>query len=529
MGWLNKIMDSIKNNRKSKVTIKPADPVMLNINAALDFNANAAKNRIWYQGDPAELKQLYQQLSQVSEMHNFWAAKSSPGMEIRKIHTGIPGIIVDTLSTVVLTDLNDIKLKNKEDDELWKQIAKENNLAKLLENSLKETLYIGDGAFKVTFDSETSELPIIEYYPGEQIDIITKRSRVREIVFRTPYQHNNQDYVLHETYGYGYIKNRLTKDDREVDLNSIPDTANLSNYAFAGYTEDKDGNMLTKGAYMMAIPIMVYKSSKYRGRGQSIFDRKIDAFDALDEAWSQWMDALRAGRSKEYIPDNLLPRNPYTGTVMKPNAFDNRYIQTGSDMREGVNNKIQLDQPAIPHDSYLATYVTALDLCLQGIISPSTIGIDVKKLDNADAQREKEKTTLYTRDAIIETLTEDLKELVRVSLNVYKELHNMQIDLKLNSDVPFGEYANPSFESQVETVAKAKTGGIMSVEACVDELYGDTRDDEWKKEEVARLKAEQGIVDMDEPSLNLEGVEINEGISREQALSNESKGISEHA
>ena len=70
--------------------------------------------------------------------------------------------------------------------------------------------------------------------------------------------------------------------------------------------------------------------------------------------------------------------------------------------------------------------------------------------------------------------------------------------------VTFGEYANPSFESQVETVSKAKQGGIMSVEASVDELYGDTKDDEWKQEEVARLKAEQGISDMEEPALNME-------------------------
>ena len=45
----------------------------------------------------------------------------------------------------------------------------------------------------------------------------------------------------------------------------------------------------------------------------------------------------------------------------------------------------------------------------------------------------------------------------------------------------------------------------MSIEASVDELYGDSRDDEWKKEEVARLKAEQGIVtDMEEPAVNLD-------------------------
>ena len=213
------------------------------------------------------------------------------------------------------------------------------------------------------------------------------------------------------------------------------------------------------------------------------------------------MDALRAGRSKEYIPDNLLPRNPATGAVMQPNSFDNRYIQTNADMREGSNNKIQLDQPSIPHESYLATYCNALDICLQGLISPSTIGIDMKKLDNAEAQREKEKATLYTRNAIVETLTENIKTLVKVAVNVYKELNGIDLDMKIKPDVTFGEYANPSFESQVETVAKGRSGGIMSTEACVEELYGDTRDDEWKKKEVARLKAEHGIAVVEEPAV----------------------------
>jgi len=44
----------------------------------------------------------------------------------------------------------------------------------------------------------------------------------------------------------------------------------------------------------------------------------------------------------------------------------------------------------------------------------------------------------------------------------------------------------------------------MSIEASVDELYGDTKDDEWKQEEIARLKAEQGISDMEEPALNMQ-------------------------
>ena len=223
------------------------------------------------------------------------------------------------------------------------------------------------------------------------------------------------------------------------------------------------------------------------------------------------MDALRKNRTKEYIPENMLPRNPLNGEILAPNPFDNAYIATDASMKEGDANKIELIQGEIPHEGYLATYITALDLCLQGIMSPSTLGIDVKKLDNAEAQREKEKTTLYSRNNIVEQLQKVLPKLVNNIFNAW-DTYNGTTVKEVNADVTFGEYANPSFESQVETVSKAKSGGIMSIEASVDELYGDTKDDEWKTEEIARLKAEQGLTDIEEPSVNIQSgdFKINE-------------------
>lgn len=110
---------------------------------------------------------------------------------------------------------------------------------------------------------------------------------------------------------------------------------------------------------------------------------------------------------------------------------------------------------------------------------------------------------MYTRNAVVDALQEDLKELVSVSIMAYRELNSIANNSPVDVDVSFGEYANPSFESQVETVGKGKTQGIMSLEACVEELYGDSRDDDWKEEEVARLKAEQGITEMEEPAVNM--------------------------
>ena len=55
----------------------------------------------------------------------------------------------------------------------------------------------------------------------------------------------------------------------------------------------------------------------------------------------------------------------------------------------------------------------------------------------------------------------------------------------------------------IETISKARPGmSVMSVEASVEELYGDSKDEEWKAEEVKRLKAEQGLVEKQLPVIN---------------------------
>lgn len=508
MKWMERLNENIKKTVRSWLNIVPANPYGFQINEILDFEAHAIRNRIWYRGDSNELEQLYMQSLEYADKHKFWASKCTPGMEIRKIHTGLPGLIVKILVSAVLPDMNEFEFESPEQEGVWKTIAEENKFTKKIEKALKEVLYIGDGAFKVSVDTQACEHPILEWYPGDRVEFVRARDRIQEVVFKTPYRERGQVYVLNERYGYGYIVNELYRENKLVPLDSILATAGLRDVTF-------DNNMI------LAVPLMVYESAKYEGRGGSIFDGKLDNFDSLDETWSQWMDALRAGRAKTYIPECLVPHDPQNGMLIKPNPFDNRYFAADGDMREGQKNQVVTDQPAIPHESYLASYVTALDLCLQGVISPSTLGIDTKKLDNAEAQREKEKTTLYTRNAIVEALQETLPDVVEMCINAEHFLHNQAAE-EVKVNIPFGEYANPSFESQVETIAKAKQGGIMSIERCVEELYGDTLDEHCKEEEIARLKAEQGIQELGEPGVNLEAGDFE--IDLEGGGDGESKG-----
>lgn len=523
MRWTKRLSENVKRGIRSWLNVQEASPANILINEPLDYEANAIKNRIWYRGDSEELQQLYSQIDTGVDKYKFWACKSTPGQEIRKIHTGLPALVVDTLAGITLADL-DIQIeKDQATQELWEQIDKDNKFRKKLEKAVKETLYIGDGAFKISFDTQLSQYSIIEFYPGDRIELVTERGRIKEIVFKTAYRHDRRDYVLYEHYGYGMITYELYRGEMQVSLKSIPQTENLVDVAF--------GTDKPEGKYMMAVPIQFYESGKWDERGQSIFDKKIDSYDAFDEVWSQWMDAVRMGRAKEYIPDCLIPRNPETGELMRPNHFDNRFIAVGNDMSENAKNMIDVEQPNIPHESYLASYCTALDLCLQGLISPSTLGIDVKKLDNSEAQREKEKATLYTRDTIINALQVDIPLLVETVLKAYNEFYRKPVK-PVEVTVEFGDYANPSFESQIETISKARQGQIMSVDAAVDELYGDDKDDTWKQEEIKRLKEELGIGEVEEPGVNLEagGFQVNtggadEGKGGKQNIQNEPEGV----
>ena len=502
MGWFkNMIMKVLK--------IQPARDRDIVIKEPLTFAANVMKNRIWYRGDPSELDQFFRK-SAVDDVtkSRFWAAVPSQGY-IRKFHSGIPSIIAERLSDIVIADIDSISVnghKAKEGDTgIWEEIAKDNNFTDILSEAIIETLVTGDGAFKISINTDVSGVPIIEYFSGENVEYLKENGRLKEVWFYTVYGVEPSIYKLKSIYGKGYIRYELYQESgKQVELSAIPETARLQDIEY-----DSD--------FIMAVPMMYFKSPKFKGRGRSIFDGKSDSFDALDETLSQWVDAIRDGRVNKYIPTDLIPRNENTGELLIPNSFDNKFIKIQSGMSEnGEGNKIEVVQPLINYEAYVNTYSSNLDMCLQGIISPATLGIDLKKTDNALAQREKEKVTLYTRGKIIDSLTEVVPELIEIVLQVNDLLYGRRVK-EYEAMVEFGEYGSPTFEQTVETIGKASQYELMSIETKVDALWGDRKDDNWKKKEVKRLKAEQGIADVEEPGVNMAAGDfvVNGGVTDE--------------
>lgn len=489
-----KFGERVKNMIKSWLDIRPAQGQTFTINENMDFQANCIRNKIWYRGDSRELSEFYGQLMFAED--TFWGAAQTADIRMKKSHSGLPKLIIKTIINTVMTDYSGDDVE----DEYWKEVNKENEFdSKMLKLLLGDLLHIGDGAIKINYDANISDKAILEWVDGSKIEFVYKRGRLVELIFKSFHEENNATYLLEEHYGYGYITYRLLKDGKEVPLKTVKVLEKLENITF-----DK--------SVMWAIPIMLNESAKYKGRGESIFEGKYDSFDSLDEIISQWLEAVRAGRAIKYIPENMIPRDPNTGEfLINSNPFDNKYIKPEGSMSENGQDKIEIKQAEIPTENYLQSYITFLDLCLQGIVSPSTLGIDNKKLDNAEAQREKEKTTLYTRGLIIDTLTEFIPKVINTVLKSRAQMEKKPIPEDVEANVKFGEYSNPSFEAQVETIGKGRQQGIMSIEASVEELYGDSKEEKWKQEEIARLKAEQGIVDIEEPAVNFDLETSEEG------------------
>lgn len=470
--------------------IKPAaENRNIVITEPLSFRTNVLRNRLWYRGDPSELDQFYKATANDAVAKSrFWAAVPSEDLAIRKIHSGLPAMVAERLSDIVIADLDGIVLETDEQTTSWKEIAEDNHFDELVGESIIDALVSGDGAFKITIDTDVTKYPIIEFYSGEQVEYKRTRNRLQEVIFYTDYSVKDKDYRLEETFGRGSITYRLLDaEGKDVPLTTVEEIKDLIDVTFLG-------------DFIMAVPLSFFKSPKWDGRGKSLYDSKSESFDALDEVISQWWDAIRGGRVQKYIPDDMVPKNPETGAPMKPNPFDNQFIRIGSVMAEDAKGEIKMVQPEIAYEAFVGSYASALDMCLQGVISPSTLGIDLKKTDNAESQREKEKATLYTRGKIIDTLNDVIPQVVDVVMKVSDTMHG-RTAADYVASVGFGEYGAPDFGTVVEVVGMAKMQGTMSTERVVEELYGDKWTDEEKALEVKRIKEESGLTSMDEPAV----------------------------
>ena len=271
---MGKLNDKLKDVVRNWLNIIPAPEDSVTIQEVNTFEGNCFRNLLWYRGDPSELHQYYTQTDDMMGNAKFWASDTTNDLKMRKIHTGLPAMIVDMLADIIIDSFNKITIENNNIAQKdWEEIAKENEFKDILKQSIIDVFVECDGAFKISYDTEISKYPLIEFYSGRNVEYERTRGKITTVIFINVYHKSDATYTLKERYSKHGIRYELYKNEHLMDdYRAIPETADL-----------KEPNV----NFMMAIPMMFNKSKKYKGRGQSILEKKLDAFDSFDEVWSQ--------------------------------------------------------------------------------------------------------------------------------------------------------------------------------------------------------------------------------------------------
>ena len=473
---------------------------------------------VWYDGDGDELLNFYTRENYIgfnyepfymrNKKNYFWAISSTEA-QIKRTHSGQPRNIVDTLVNIMPFPL----ISAGEDTNKLQAVVRESGLEQVYKDEqLPLTLVEGWGCWKINWDKDVSDYPSVEYVSAENVDFIYKNGKIIGIVFKNYYTSDKKRYLLLETRSIEWkpnnaaaaegsegervlvITNELyelpmnmaaTDDDtplKKVDLKTVPALDSVEERIEIG-PFDK----------LFAVPcVLLGNTSRQWGYGRSIFTGKIDLFDDLDQALSQSSNAVRLSTPIEYIDEEYLERDK-NGLPKKPKAYDRKYVMMkGQKNGDGVatGQPVQITQPSIEFSRYSDHAVQILLQILNGILSPATLGIDIAKKDNAAAQREKEKVTIFTRNALINGEERILRSLMEQMLMAKEFMDTGAVSVHTyDISVKFNEFADDSFENKLEALGKAYDMEEISTDMYLNKLYGDTLSEEERAAEKEFLES----------------------------------------
>lgn len=516
------LLEFIKKQKLKKlnglaVVDKPDDDQLVYINNAEEIKrARLHEYNIWYQGDGDELLNYYtfqttfefnfEPWYSRNKKNYFWSL-SSEEAGIKRTHSGQPRNIIDTLVSIlpfpiIRSGIFDGETDNIVNDNL-QAIIKDCDLEFLYKNEqLPMTLVEGWGCWKINWDKDFSDYPVPIYYRAENVDFIYKMGKIFGVIFRDYYTNGKKRYVLIETRTLEprteadgsrikvlcIEKKLFTASDRdvdyinEVDFSEVPELSDIERYVEIGPVKHT----------LFAVPCIFYENtSKLGGYGRSVFCGKIDLFDDLDLFLSQLSNAGRLSTPIEYMNSDFLERDE-NGMPRRPKSFDRKYVMyVGGRTADGSTqgDPVQITQPQLNFGQYSDAAIQTLLQIINGILSPATLGIDIAKKDNAEAQREKEKVTIFTRNTIVHAQERIYKQLCSELLVAYEFMTTGEITHEdYDISVRFNEFADESFENKIKTLGAAYDNMEMSDEMYLQKLYGNSISDAERARELKWLK-----------------------------------------
>lgn len=457
-----------------------------------DEDYNKAENLIWYKArNGAELQRFYKTnypMSGIVPPQSFYRKVKG---KTPVIHVPFARLLTNTAVNLVFSEVPDLTVDtgnqktSKELNDKITEILEENKFSRLCQDIGTYVSYSGAAAIKPIMDTDISENVILQVYPKEAFDIQKKYGRIREIIFKDFYTYDKEEYCLKSHYGIGYIHFELVKKNKEVALNSIPETEGLQDYIFVD----------SKGQPLKVLMAAYVDNNE---EATSDYDGIIDLMETLDEIKSTELYIQRALKPRRSIPSTLCEIDKETGKTILPNDWDIEdhmiEIQDPEGVVKNMNETVFTSPDLTAYEEYAKDIIKNI-LNVVGL-SQSTIGEnDGGSNSSGLALNIREKASLRKRAALINRYDDCFKHLLKIMLMF--TYGNVSGDKYISEDydydfmVDFSEYASPDFNDMVKTLAEAINAGLISQRYALEELYLDDIGEEGVEKMLQEIKGEK--------------------------------------
>jgi hypothetical protein len=461
------------------------------------FTRTLLENSKWLSGVVEELEYFYKITypkligwNTTPVVSYFWY-KVTP--KTIRVHSGIPALISKTMVSLIAAPGINYEVEDNEEatQRLW-EILQDNNFEdKLLPDLVLYESYGGFAGLKISQDDDITEFPIIEVVAPENLEVLIDRGRVQGYVFKTRAKAGSDDIEIHEIY------RKKGRNATEINYKKYKyNRTELVEIDFTSEEKERYQDIIINTPLPAVIKNNTSTNNQFKGApyGVSDYTNSQSIFNALDEVLSQMMTAIRFARPKRFISEDLLVNTP-TGRKAQFDDFEQDYEIVQNDPDNQTQQYQQFDTVLDVHP-YKEAFTTLVQQALNNAgLSPTSVGLTGLEAlaASADSQREREKTTLRTREMKLKLYREALTELFVKVLQFDDVVNRNQAAGEYEISVSFNDYTIPSFEQRIETATAALNGGLVDVKHAIDLLFLDDLTDEEKALLVESIKIENGI------------------------------------
>ncbi len=483
---------------------------------------NLAKYRALLSNDPTIIKQFYKREAATlcPDLYNMVEIKRSfyygdEFVENAEEYFGLIPMVCESIAKLVagsgyeFEDGIDPTIKAR-----LTNILEDNKFnEEILDDSLIESVGLGDCGWHVHFDPEVSSLPIIEYIPPERLAIEKKHNRIVKLIIKQQVVIDNepQPCELHTIYTKNrvpYMDNGVKRwrDDGIVQEFKVWNgtkyykSGETMKAVFAEYGLQKGKTILP----LTEFPVIYLPSKdKQNHGGASKFARPTGLVfglesnsSAIDEILSNCVDTVRKCFPFLLIDEQMIPSNIYGDKDKSAFSTRRHSFMVPSNAKE-PEKLLQMIQAQLNTSEFVESVKFQINLALNKVgLNAATLGLQLTGHVEAEAtQNAKERNSIRTRNRIASKFESYLSRLFTVLLQ-YEDYINGNTIAKDNTTgeqgivvneykgikATFKKYIVDTPEEVSTVIARKVQSNIMSIFAAVRELHPDWDEDAIYKE-----------------------------------------------